>query len=159
MANILVCIENDDLQLEDYAYYEAIRPAFVKRHHHLEITSCAEVWDKLLTEPVEALLLFIHSRHSCCWKIARRLWNEWSTLPIRPRVFVLVERRFEEFNEAVRNYLIYHRDQPDGKDEFAQLLIDAESLDEEPYYYVEDEYFPLHSGFLKTFKWPGYYGG
>jgi hypothetical protein len=142
MAMVLACIEDEDVDARDRAYYEKIRPSFVQRRHQLQLTTCARVWESLAEGTIEVLLMFVHSKQSCCWQVSRRVHDAWQLPYPPPLIYMIVEQRLEEIDDPGLDRQLYLTDP-----------FYAESYDiAAKAYFDEWEYMRLYNHIFRTFK-------
>lgn len=149
MAKVLVCVENDEVNGKDHIFYEKIWPDFIKRHHELWFTPCPHAWDHLTSGPLDILLMFVRSKQSCCWEVARQVRDEWSLPYPPPRPMMIIERCLEDFDEPELSELTAWLDHPD----YANILTEIDENTRA--YYMEPEYFGLYHAVSRTFNVPG----
>jgi hypothetical protein len=96
MPTILTTIDHPDIILPDkditvYDYYiNTIQPYLVRRGYQPDYKPCQQVWETLLQQPTDIVLMFlminVEWENSCCVQLARRIYREWplaSEPPIR----------------------------------------------------------------------------
>ena len=91
MANILVCIEDEEVNREAGTYYiKTVDPELSRLDHQIKLTTCGHLKTLLDEEQSDIIVFLVSKRQSLCWQTAHSLRYEWN-LPLTPVTLMVIK--------------------------------------------------------------------